>query len=138
MSYADKVFVQNIKDILENGYSDEQLEVRPHWEDGTPAHTIKKFCIVNRYDLSKEFPIITVRKTFFKSCIDELLWIWQKKSNRVRFCRKVVGWLPMHLGKGRCRTPISSRSTRTRCVPSPCLCPRSFAQVEGRCHRLGG
>ena len=83
MSYADKVFVQNIKDILENGYSDEQLEVRPHWEDGTPAHTIKKFCIVNRYDLSKEFPIITVRKTFFKSCIDELLWIWQKKSNRV-------------------------------------------------------
>ena len=66
MSYADKVFVQNVKDILENGYSDVELEVRPKWEDGTPAHTIKKFCIVNRYDLSKEFPIITVRKTFFK------------------------------------------------------------------------
>ncbi len=84
MSYADKVFVQNVKDILENGYSDKELTVRPKWEDGTPAHTIKKFCIVNRYDLSKEFPIITVRKTFFKSCIDELLWIWQKKSNRVQ------------------------------------------------------
>ena len=83
MSYADKIFVQNIKDILENGYSDENLEVRPHWEDGTPAHTVKKFCIVNRYDLQKEFPIITVRKTFFKSCIDELLWIWQKKSNKI-------------------------------------------------------
>ena len=83
MSYADKVFVENIKDILENGYSDEELNVRPKWEDGTPAHTIKKFCMVNRYDLSKEFPIITVRKTFFKSCIKELLWIWQKKSNKI-------------------------------------------------------
>ncbi|MFI3229264.1 MAG: thymidylate synthase [Bacillota bacterium] len=83
MSYADKVFVQNIKDIIENGYSDEELAVRPHWEDGTPAHTIKKFCIVNRYDLSKEFPIITIRKTNFASCVDELLWIWQKKSNKV-------------------------------------------------------
>lgn len=83
MSYADKVFVENIKDILENGYSDESLNVRPRWEDGTPAHTVKKFCMVNRYDLSKEFPIITVRKTFFKSCIRELLWIWQKKSNKI-------------------------------------------------------
>ncbi len=83
MSYADKVFVENIKDILENGYSDEELNVRPKWEDGTPAHTVKKFCMVNRYDLSKEFPIITVRKTFFKSCIKELLWIWQKKSNKI-------------------------------------------------------
>ena len=83
MSHADKVFVENIKDILENGYSDEELNVRPKWEDGTPAHTVKKFCMVNRYDLSKEFPIITVRKTFFKSCIKELLWIWQKKSNKI-------------------------------------------------------
>ncbi len=83
MSYADKVFVENIKDILENGYSDAELNVRPKWEDGTPAHTVKKFCMVNRYDLSKEFPIITVRKTFFKSCIKELLWIWQKKSNKI-------------------------------------------------------
>lgn len=84
MSYADKVFISNCKDILENGYSDDNLKVRPHWEDGTPAHTKKKFCIVNRYDLSKEFPILTVRKTYFKSCVDELLWIWQKKSNNVK------------------------------------------------------
>lgn len=83
MSYADKVFIKNCKDILENGWTDDNLKVRPHWEDGTPAHTIKKFCIVNRYDLSKEFPILTIRKTFFKSCVDELLWIWQKKSNNV-------------------------------------------------------
>ena len=57
--------------------------IKYEYEDGTPAHTIKKFCIVNRYDLSKEFPIITIRKTAFKSCIDELLWIWQKKSNNI-------------------------------------------------------
>lgn len=83
MSYADKVFIQNCKDILKNGYSDKDNSVRPHWADGTPAHTFKKFCIVNRYDLSKEFPILTIRRTYFKSCIDELLWIWQKKSNNV-------------------------------------------------------
>lgn len=64
MSYADKVFVENVKDILENGVWDTDKEVRPHWEDGTPAHTVKKFCVVNRYDLQKEFPIITVRRTF--------------------------------------------------------------------------
>lgn len=84
MSYADLVFKQNIKDILEYGFSDENLNVRPHWADGTPAHTIKKFCIVNRYDLTKEFPILTLRKTFYKNAIDELLWIWQKKSNDVK------------------------------------------------------
>lgn len=83
MSRADEIFVQNIKDILENGFSDEKLNVRPHWEDGTPAHTIKKFCIVNRYNLQEEFPIITLRRTFIKSATDEMLWIWQKKSNRV-------------------------------------------------------
>lgn len=83
MSYADKVFVENVKDILENGVWDTDKEVRPHWKDGTPAHTVKKFCVVNRYDLQKEFPIITVRRTFFKSAIDEILWIWQKKSNNV-------------------------------------------------------
>lgn len=90
MSKADRIFVQNIKDILANGFSDRDLEVRPHWEDGTPAHTIKKFGIVNRYDLRDEFPIITVRKTFFKSAVDELLWIWQKKSNRVSELRTHV------------------------------------------------
>ena len=83
MSLADRIFVDNINDILENGFSDEKLEVRPHWQDGTPAHTIKKFGIVNRYDLQKEFPVITIRKTYFKSAVDEMLWIWQKKSNRV-------------------------------------------------------
>jgi len=90
MSLADRIFVDNIKDILANGFSDEKLDVRPRWEDGTPAHTIKKFGLVNRYDLSKEFPIITVRKTYLKSAIDELLWIWQKKSNRVSELRTHV------------------------------------------------
>ena len=83
MSRADEILVENLTDILENGYSDENLEVGPHWADGTPAHTIKKFCIVNRYNLKEEFPIITIRKTFIKSAIDELLWIWQKKSNDI-------------------------------------------------------
>ena len=83
MSYADKIFVANMRDIIDNGYSDAELEVRPHWADGTPAHTVKKFCIVNRYDLRKEFPVITVRKTAFEAAIDEILWIWQKKSNNV-------------------------------------------------------
>lgn len=83
MSYADRVFVQNVKDILENGVWDTDKEVRPKWADGTPAHTIKKFGLVNRYDLSKEFPIITIRQTAYKKAIDELLWIWQKKSNNI-------------------------------------------------------
>lgn len=83
MSYADKVFVENVEDILHNGVSDEDQEVRPRWEDGTPAHTIKKFGIVNRYDLSKEFPITTLRRTYYRSAIKELLWIWQKKSNNI-------------------------------------------------------
>lgn len=83
MSYADEVFKKNCIDILTQGVSDEELDVRPVWNDGTKAHTRKKFAIVNRYDLSKEFPIMTIRKTAFKSCVDELLWIWQKKSNNV-------------------------------------------------------
>ncbi len=83
MSIADQIFINTCRDILDNGISDEGLPVRPKWLDGTPAHTIKKFCIVNRYDLSKEFPIITLRRTAFKSAIDEILWIWQKKSNNV-------------------------------------------------------
>ncbi|MEG1073127.1 MAG: thymidylate synthase [Oscillospiraceae bacterium] len=81
MSYADQVFIQNCKDILANGVWDTDSEVRPRWEDGTPAHTVKKFGVVNRYDLRKEFPVQTIRKMAFKSSIDELLWIWQKKSN---------------------------------------------------------
>lgn len=83
MSKADQIFIENMKDILENGFWDTNLEVRPHWEDGTPAHTVKKFCIVNRYNLQEEFPILTIRRTAFKSCIDEILWIWQKKSNNI-------------------------------------------------------
>lgn len=83
MSYADKVFIDMCKDILENGVSTEGEKVRPHWEDGTPAYTIKKFGVVNRYDLSKEFPLVTLRKTALKSATDELLWIWQKKSNNI-------------------------------------------------------
>ena len=83
MSYADKVFVAMCQDILENGTSTEGELVRPHWEDGTSAYTIKKFGAVNRYDLSKEFPAITLRKTYIKSATDELLWIWQKKSNNI-------------------------------------------------------
>ena len=83
MSIADKIFIDTCRQILDEGISDENLPVRPKWLDGTPAHTIKKFCIVNRYDLSKEFPIITLRRTAFKSAIDEILWIWQKKSNNV-------------------------------------------------------
>ncbi len=83
MSYADRVFIDNMKDILENGVWDTDLNVRPVWEDGTPAHTVKKFGIVNRYDLTKEFPILTIRKTNIAASIDELLWIWQKKSNNV-------------------------------------------------------
>ena len=84
MSKADEIFIQNMKDILNNGVWDTDLPVRPKWSDGTPAHTVIKFGIVNRYNLSEEFPILTVRKTFFKSCVDELLWIWQKKSNNVK------------------------------------------------------
>lgn len=83
MSLADDLFINMCKDIINNGYSTEGEKVRPKWEDGTYAYTIKRFGVVNRYDLSKEFPAITLRKTYVKSAIDELLWIWQKKSNNV-------------------------------------------------------
>lgn len=84
MSRADEIFLSNLREIIDNGLSDEGVPVRPHWEDGTPAHTKKKFGIINRYDLSGEFPVVTVRKTNFASALDELLWIWQKKSNNVK------------------------------------------------------
>lgn len=83
MSYADKVFVDMCRDILDNGTNTKGEKVRAKWDDGSYAYTIKKFGVVNRYDLRKEFPAITLRKTAFKSCVDELLWIWQKKSNNV-------------------------------------------------------
>ena len=83
MSYADQVFVDMCKDILANGTDTKGEKVRPKWEDGSYAYTIKKFGVINRYDLKKEFPAMTLRKTGFKSCVDEVLWIWQKKSNDV-------------------------------------------------------
>ena len=83
MSRADELYRETCRKILEEGYSDEALPVRPHWPDGTPAHTIKTFGVVNRYNLAEEFPIMTLRRTYWKSAIDELLWIWQKKSNRI-------------------------------------------------------
>lgn len=83
MSRADELFIQNCKEILQNGVSTENEKVRPHWEDGTPAYTIKTFGVVNRYDLQKEFPLLTLRSTNWKAAIDEILWIWQKKSNNI-------------------------------------------------------
>lgn len=83
MSYADTLFIDMCRDILENGTSTEGEKVRPRWADGTPAYTIKRFGVVNRYDLRKEFPALTLRKTALKSCMDEILWIYQKKSNNV-------------------------------------------------------
>lgn len=83
MSKADYIFIDMCKDILENGVSSEGQKVRPRWEDGSPAHTIKKFGVVNRYDLSEEFPILTLRHTSLKKSVDELFWIWQKKSNNI-------------------------------------------------------
>ena len=83
MSKADEIFARNVRQIIDEGVWDTDYEVRPRWRDGTPAHTVKKFGIVNRYDLREEFPIMTLRKTFYKLALDELLWIWQKKSNNV-------------------------------------------------------
>ncbi len=83
MSLADAVFIDNCRRILKEGVWDTDLQVRPRWEDGSPAHTVKLFGLVNRYDLKKEFPILTIRKTQLKNAVDELLWIWQKKSNNV-------------------------------------------------------
>lgn len=90
MSLADKIFVTMCQDILENGTSTEGEKVRPHWEDGTSAYTIKKFGVVNRYDLSKEFPAITLRKTAIKTCTEEMLWIWQRKSNNIHDLNSTV------------------------------------------------
>ena len=90
MSYADRVFVEMCRDILTNGTSTEGEEVRPHWEDGSRADTIKKFGVANRYDLAKEFPAITLRKTAIKTCTEEMLWIWQRKSNNIHDLNSTV------------------------------------------------
>ena len=84
MSKADILYRETCEKILSEGVWDTDRAVRPRWQDGTPAHTVKCFGIVNRYDLREEFPIMTLRRTYFRSCVDELLWIWQKKSNNFR------------------------------------------------------
>ncbi|MCI2057820.1 MAG: thymidylate synthase [Oscillibacter sp.] len=83
MSQADQIFIRNCREILTEGVWDTDRDVRPRWEDGAPAHTIKKFGLVNRYDLRREFPILTIRRTYWKTAVDELLWIWQKKSSNI-------------------------------------------------------
>lgn len=83
MSSADRAFIDTCRDIIQNGIRVDGESVRPHWEDGTPAYTIKKFGVVNRYDLSKEFPLLTIRPISLRSAVDEILWIWQKKSNNI-------------------------------------------------------
>ena len=90
MSRADEIFIRNCRDILDNGIWDTDRPVRPKWDDGQSAHTIKKFGIINRYNLAEEFPILTLRRTYWKSAIDELLWIWQLKSNNVHDLRTRV------------------------------------------------
>ena len=84
MSKADVLFVNMCREILDHGYSSEGQKVRARWEDGTPAHTIKTFGVVNRYNLWEEFPALTLRPTAIKSAVDEMLWIWQKKSNNIK------------------------------------------------------
>ena len=91
MSYADDLFIKMCTDIIENGYSTEGERVRPKWPDGSYAYTIKQFGVVNRYDLSKEFPALTLRKTYIKSAVDEMLWIWQKKSNNIHDLKVMYG-----------------------------------------------
>ncbi len=83
MSRADELYIKTCREILDHGVWDRDREVRPRWADGAPAHTIKSFCVVNRYNLHEEFPIMTLRRTYYKSCIQELLWIWQKKSSNI-------------------------------------------------------
>ena len=84
MSRADELYKATCRKILEEGFSDEGLNVRPKWEDGTPAHTIKTFGVVNRYNLQEEFPALTLRPTAIKTAVDEMLWIWQRKSNNIK------------------------------------------------------
>ena len=88
MSKADQIFIQNCTDIMENGFWDTELEVRPKWLDGTPAHTVKKFCIVNRYDLREEFPILTTKQLYIRQAVLEMLWIYQAQSNDVRWLQE--------------------------------------------------
>ncbi|MCR5397248.1 MAG: thymidylate synthase [Lachnospiraceae bacterium] len=90
MSKADEIFVKMCQDIIDHGTSTEGEKVRPHWEDGSSAYTIKQFGVVNRYNLREEFPAITLRKTAVKSATNEMLWIWQKKSNNIHDLKSTV------------------------------------------------
>lgn len=104
MSYADKVFKETCQDILENGTNTKGQKVRPHWEDGASAYTIKKFGIVNRYDLRKEFPALTLRRIALKSCMDEILWIYQRKSNNIHDLKTHIWdqWADVNGSIGKC------------------------------------
>lgn len=104
MSYADKVFKETCKDILENGTNTKGQKVRPHWEDGASAYTIKKFGVVNRYDLRKEFPALTLRRITLKSCMDEILWIYQRKSNNIHDLKTHIWdqWADVNGSIGKC------------------------------------
>ena len=121
MSYADEVFIRNCRDILTHGVWDTDQAVRPHWEDnGAPAHTVKKFGIVNRYDLSKEFPLLTLRRTYWKTAVDELLWIWQQKSNNIHDLRGHIWdqWADETARSARPTATSSASSTSTPRVSS--------------------
>lgn len=104
MSYADKVFKETCKDILENGTNTKGQKVRPHWEDGASAYTIKKFGVVNRYDLRREFPALTLRRIALKSCMDEILWIYQRKSNNIHDLKPHIWdqWADVNGSIGKC------------------------------------
>lgn len=105
MSMADEIFINMCRDILENGTSTEGEKVRPHWPDGTSAYTIKKFGVVNRYDLSKEFPLLTLRRTALKSATDEILWIWRRNPIISMTYTAISGM------NGRMKTAVSARLT---------------------------
>jgi len=104
MSKSDQIFINMCKDIIENGVSSEGQIIRAKWDDGTPAYTIKKFGVVNRYNLQEEFPILTLRPTNLKACIDEILWIWQKKSNNIKDLNSKIwdSWADENGSIGKC------------------------------------
>ena len=110
MSRADRIFIDNMKDILENGVWDTDYPVRPHWADGAPAHTIKKFGIVNRYDLQEELPILTIRRTAFKSCLDELLRITSMTSIAISGIRG-------RMKRGPSARPMDTSLPKNRFIP---------------------
>ena len=114
MSKADNLFKNMCRDIIDNGNSTEGQIVRARWEDGTPAYTIKRFGVVNRYDLAEEFPAITLRKTAVKTAVDEMLWIWQRKSNNIRDLKGHI-WDEWVQGSGH---PVDDRERRgVRALP---------------------